>query len=365
MFSTSRDNFESTMQALVTGSQGRIFPREQGPVEILRLELGPRQYIQEDRFHRCLVVHYRASGLKKSMKLWLKFRPDLDILFPMLESYHERLNGAVFPAPYFAWRSQENNMAVLATAYIRGGVLRNKLLAMSLLRQTGRLSPIFASSGAKMRRFHEAFAATETIGIASIIDSAAELVRQTDYLSTVEKDQILAHIAGCAAALPMKSFPAVRNHNDWLLRNILVTPEGTDYVIDCDSMRHRANLRWYDVAHTLLNIESQMKWFPLITAGILSDLWRSFWQGYVRGAEIPDGLTTAQLLAILYVVRVQCLLGGTARLPYFTIMQHGLNRGFLRHLKRSIVAGKPTTLDLAWASTSEQPALAGVGPAVA
>lgn len=216
-----------------------------------------------------------------------------------------------------------------------------------------------------MRGFHEAFAATETLPVASLIDSAAELVRRTDYLSAAEKPQILAHIAGCAAALPMEMLPAVRNHNDWLLRNILVTADGTDYVIDCDSMRNRANLRWYDVAHTLLNIESQMKWFPLITAGILSDLWRGFWQGYVRGSGIPDGLTAGQLLAILYVVRVQYLLGGTARPPYFITMQRGLNRRFLRNLKRSVVAGKPTTLDLAWGSLPEQPALAGIGPAVA
>ena len=47
------------------------------------------------------------------------------------------------------------------------------------------------------------------------------------------------------------------------------------------------------------------------------------------------------------------------------IIQRGLNRGYLRRLKRSILAGKPTTLDIAWGSTAEQPALAGAGPAVA
>jgi hypothetical protein len=253
----------------------------------------------------------------------------------------------------------------LATAYIRGGILRNKLLAMSLLRQTGRLLPIFASSGAKMRGFHEAFAAAETIRVASIVESAEELVRRTDYFSTAEKAQVLSHIARCAAALPMETLPAVRIHNDWLLRNIIVTADGADYVIDCDSMRNRANLRWYDVAYTLLNIESQMKWFPLITAAILSDLWGSFWQGYIRGAGIPNGLTAEQLLAILYVVRVQYLLGGTVRAPYFVTMERGLNRRFLRRLKQSVVAGNPTTLALPWGPATERPALAGVGPAVA
>jgi Ser/Thr protein kinase RdoA (MazF antagonist) len=98
-------------------------------------------------------------------------------------------------------------------------------------------------------------------------------------------------------------------HNDWILRNILVAADGVDYVVDFDSMRARADLRWLDVAYLLLNIESQIKWFPLLTAGMLAELSREFWRGYAGDTGLPDNLSPEQLVAILYVLRLRYLLG--------------------------------------------------------
>ena len=110
-----------------------------------------------------------------------------------------------------------------------------------------------------MRRFHDAFASTESVAIATLVGSTADLVRETAYFSTSEKVSVRSHLDRYAHMLTVRSLPRVQVHNDWILRNIIIAKDGTDYVVDCDSMRARADLRWLDVAYFLLNMDSQLK----------------------------------------------------------------------------------------------------------
>jgi hypothetical protein len=196
-----------------------------------------------------------------------------------------------------------------------------------------------------MRRFHDAFGSTESIEIAPLIDSTADLIRDTAYFSAAEKESVRSHLERCAQVLTVRTLPTVQVHNDWILRNILVTADGTDYVVDCDSMRARTDLRWLDVAYFLLNMDSQLKWHPLVTAEMLAELSREFWYGYAD-EHLPDSLTPEQVIAILYILRLRCLLGGTTRLPYFQVMGGSFDRRVLRSLKDSVVNGRATLFDL-------------------
>ena len=215
---------------------------------------------------------------------------------------------------------------------------------LAAFRQTAQLLPIFRSSGTKMRRFHDAFGSTDSIGVAPLIDSTTELVRETTYFSAAEKASVRSHLDRYGHFLTVRTLPTVQVHNDWILRNILVTADGTDYVIDCDSMRARTDLRWLDVAYFLLNMDSQLKWHPLVTAEMLAELSREFWRGYA-GEHLPDSLTPEQVLAILYILRLRCLLGGTTRPPYFQVMGGSFDRRVLRTLKDSVVTGQATLFD--------------------
>lgn len=334
-------DFSRIAHGLVLHNRARIFPDIRGPIEVLDVELGRRKFIRDDRYHRRLTIHYRADGSTKSLRIWLKFRPELHTLLPILDAYQERLNGQVFPRVYFAWRAQDENNAALATAYVRGTTLRSRLLMLAAFRQTVRLSPIFRSNGTKMRRFHDAFASSESLEIATLIDSTADLVRETTYLSTAEKASVRSHLDRNAHRLTVRTLPRVQVHNDWILRNIVVAADGTDYVVDCDSMRARADLRWLDVAYFLLNMDSQLKWYPLVTAEMLTDLCREFWRGYA-GERLPDGLMPEQVTAILYILRLRCLLGGTTRAAYFQVMGGPLDPRVLRNLKEGVVNGAAT-----------------------
>ena len=339
-------SFTRIARSLVLHNKARIFPQTPELVEILDIELGRPRFIREDRYHCRLTLHYRIDGLAGSMRMWLKFRPQLHTLLPVLDAYNERLNGQVFPRAYFAWCAQDRGTAVLATAYVRGATLRNKLLILAPLRQTARLRPVFRSTGAKMRRFHDAFVSSESIEVAPLLESTGALLRETAYFSAPEKASVRAHLERYGGALTLARLPAVQVHNDWILRNIIVAADGVDYVVDFDSMRARADLRWLDVTYLLLNIESQIKWFPLLTAGMLAELAREFWRGYVGDDGLPDGLSREQLGAILYVVRLRYLLGGATRPAYFSMMDGPLDHRALRSVKQSVVSGRAVQFDL-------------------
>ena len=338
-------DFGRIARGLVLRNRVRIFPDIHGSIEVLDVELGRRKFMRGDRYHCRLTVRYHKDSSTKSLQMWVKFRPQLHTLLPILDAYHERLNGQVFPRAYFAWCSQDGNSAALATAYVRGTILRNRLLTLAAFRQTSRLLPILRSSGTKMRRFHDAFGSTESIDIGPLTSNTADLVRETTYFSAAKKASVRSHLDRYAHFLTVRTLPAVQVHNDWILRNILVTADGTDYVVDCDSMRARADLRWLDMAYFLLNMDSQLKWHPLLTAEMLADLAREFWRGYA-GEHLPDSLTAAQVTAILYIMRLRCLLGGTTRPAYFEAMSGPVDRRVLRTLKDSVVAGRAVLFDL-------------------
>ena len=344
-FTARTSGFPAIARGLVLRNRARIFPDIYGSIDIIDVEIGRPRFVRGDRYHCRLTVHYRVDGSTRSVPMWLKFRPQLHTLLPILDAYHEQLNGQVFPRAYFAWCAQDENTAVLATAYVRGFTLRSRLLLLATLRQTWRLLPIFRSNGSKMRRFHDAFPSAEPVEVAPLVSSTADLLQGTAYLSASEKESVRSHLERHARVLAVPTLPSVKVHNDWILRNIMVAADGIDYVVDCDSMRARNDLRWLDLAYFLLNVDSQLKWYPLVTAEMLADLSREFWRGYA-GEHLPDSLTAEQVTAILYILRLRCLLGGTTRPAYFEAMSGPVDRRVLHALKHSVVAGRAVLFDL-------------------
>jgi hypothetical protein len=337
---TGEAELNETVRRLVHANQARIFRDGAAPVEIDEVALGAVQHRREDRAHRALTIRYRSGGVAGARTLWLKLRPGLDRLYPLLASYDQQGGAQTFPTPYFAGQCPGDDIGFIVTEFAAGEVLRNRLVRLGALRQSARLAPVFAANGAKMRQFHDACAPTQAIAVDAIVAQAARLTRETPHFTAAEKQAVLAHLADCHSALPMAVLPAVTLHNDWVLKNIIVARDGADLVIDCDSMRHPPNWRWFDVVYLLLNVESQQKWRPLVTAAMVERLWQEFWRGYIGAQGLPDGLTREQLAAILYIVRIEWLVGGTVREPYFEIMNGRVDRRYLCGLKESVLRGR-------------------------
>jgi hypothetical protein len=168
-----------------------------------------------------------------------------------------------------------------------------------------------------------------------------------------EKRTVLRHVAERARTLRrLGRLPLRKLHHDWILRNILVDKNGIDYLVDFDSMRAPASSRWLEVMCLLLNVESQAKWSPLVTADMLSKLWQCFWRGYSRGGI--SECSPAEAGAALYLMRLCHLLGGTFRVPLFEKHTKFVDGRFIAAVKKSVLAGQYTSLH--W-TLSGQPTL--------
>ncbi len=343
----SHTDFDRVAGDLVRTNKARLFPGNHAAVEILDVALSEPTHFRWGCFHRWAEISYRCEGLAASMKMWLKFGPQLDTLFPTLAAYDGRLGGRGFPRPYFAGRSPDSGTPFLATAYLDGKLLRDEFLRCALLRRTGRLIPLLRANGAKMRDFHDAFPATETIAVADMVGKLTARLDAARHFSPPERERIAAQLIRRGDALGVAVLPAIRTHNDWVLRNIIVTADGTDYVIDNQDLHSPANWRWSDVALLLLNLEVQLKWFPLTTRRMMSRLWQAFWDGDVGEGGGPDRLEPAQLAAALYLVRLEWLIDGVIRQPYLDVMGHRFNRHLRRRLKDHAARGEYTLLDFA------------------
>jgi len=338
---------ERAARELVFSNKARLFPGDD-EIQILDVELGPPRNPRWGSYHRGLTIRYRRDGRAAALNLWLKFRPGLDALLPVLEDYDRRLDRPVFPRPYFAWRSPDGEPTFLATGRIDGVLLRDRLLRLAPLRQSAHLLPVFRSNGAKMRAFHDAFDAEQVAPVGNLVGRLADLARRSPHLAAPERDAVAAHLARAAGRLGVDALPAIRTHDDWVLRNIIVAPDGTDYVIDAGGLQGTPKWRWYDIGLFLLNLDFQLKWAPVTTRSMMTRLWRDFWEGYVGERGLPDGLVPAQVPPLLYLVRLRWLLDGVVRQPYLDLVTGtgALNQRLGRRLKTGIASGRCALLDI-------------------
>jgi hypothetical protein len=314
------------------------------PIEIEEIDIVAAMHHRGDRFHKPITVHYRQGGQAGVAELWLKFRPGLDAVYPLLEAYDRRLSDSFFPKPFFSWHSSEDDSAFIVTERVDGETLRDKLFKEAIFGRADRLMPIFMANGRNMRRFHEAFDPTGSIPVTSLTQDIRRLVMSSTYISPREKPGLLQHVDRQSAVLEEVGFlPVLKIHNDWILKNVVVDRRERDHIVDCDSMRAPNNLRWYDPVYFLINIESQLKWSPLVRKDTLSKLWDSFWRGYLEGG-LPDYMDHRQIAAAFFLLRVQYLLGGTIRVPLYEMFGNLPGRRFVKKLKSTVLNGRNTLL---------------------
>src|SRR4051794_3409480 len=74
---------EGFARDLVFSNVAKLFPGEAG-LQILDVELGPPRNPRWGSYHRGMTIRYRRGGNPAALNLWLKFRPGLDTLLPVL-----------------------------------------------------------------------------------------------------------------------------------------------------------------------------------------------------------------------------------------------------------------------------------------
>ena len=123
------------------------------------------------------------------------------------------------------------------------------------------------------------------------------------------------------------------------IRNIVVKPNCVPAVVDCDALGSPDETSWHDVAYCLINIESIIRYSPLLNSDLVARLSTAFLSGY-RGYAYPDALSNNQMRGVLYLVRAELIIGAGHRAPLLGAYYRTLvGWGFARQLKGELIGG--------------------------
>lgn len=338
------------LRDVISQNRRSIFGDTHNGFRIMQLSITRPLHRKHDRYHRILKVKYSTNKGMYEKKIWLKFRNDFGKLYKIHTEIYGKLreDQKIFPRPYFYFYGQYDgsNGCVIGMEFLKGTSLRSMLLTNVAYRRIESLKKLFLAIGTGMRTFHDSSKSSGVRLVTELADNAHKVTEQTQYLTDEERNKLIRNIRNAEnQANPQTELPLIKIHNDWVLRNILVDNTGAFYVVDLDSMRAPVNSRWYDLSYFFINLESQLKYWPIIDRISLLYLWKSFWQGYSQKG-LPETLSENQIKAIIYLIKVEYLFGGTIRAPLFEIYNKFLGPLYLRNLKKTIMRGEYSTLSV-------------------
>jgi tRNA A-37 threonylcarbamoyl transferase component Bud32 len=304
---------------------------------VLQVAISGPLYLRGDRSHRILTVKYRKSRTINKKKLWLKCRPQFGTLYEIHTAAYSRLRETrnILPQPYFC--AEFDGQSLIAMEFVEGTSLRNLLLRGAVCGRSTALKDVFWKVGAAIRKLHDSSKVSGMKTVGELADNARRVTDQSRYLTSEEKAAVIGNIAVAETRADSHcSLPLIKIHNDCTLRNIVIRTNGSPCFVDLDSMRAPDNSRWYDVGCFLINLESQTKYSLLGHSRIIVNMWKSFWTGYVEKGR-PDGLSEKQITALIYLIKVEYLLGGTMRPPLFEVYKGVLASRYLKRLKDALL----------------------------
>jgi len=336
------------LQDMVSKNKRSIFGDNNDGFQILHVGISGPLHHKSDRCHRLLKVSYTTSRCVYTKRIWLKFCNEYGRSYKIHSAVYNRFqeNQKIFPKPYFYGEFDRNRGSVMAMEFLEGVSLRDKLLKNLAYRKFKPLKKIFSRIGAGMRTFHDSSTSSGVRSVSTLASNARRVTEMSQYLTDKESEEMIRYI-GIAEkqAGPQTELPMIKIHNDWILKNILISKTGTVHVVDLDSTQAPDNSRWYDLSYFLINVESQFKYWPIINRISLVNLWKSFWKSYSEKG-FPDILSKEQIIAIIYLIKVEYLFGGTIRRPLFEMYHKPLGTIYLRKLKKTMLRGEYSILSV-------------------
>ena len=117
---TTDAEIDGVVRQQIAAKKDRLSPNTGTPIEIEEIDIVAAMLHRGDRFHKPITVHYHQGSQAGVTELWLKFRPGLDAVYPLLEAYDRRLSDSFFPKPFFSWHSSEDDSAFIVTERVTG-----------------------------------------------------------------------------------------------------------------------------------------------------------------------------------------------------------------------------------------------------
>lgn len=348
------DRRRQVLHNLIARHLPEILGPEWESATIRRIAIGEPLMPVRGRHHRVVQIVYDGPDRAKERRIWLKFRRGLEQSFEV----HRRIHGTAgfdsrfLPRPYFCHLLEDGQEAVVAMEYVAGGRLRTAVMRAALGVGRGTIEASFRRLGEQLRGFHDALALPTTKPLSETMERLRRSVAETSYFTAAERAALADHAEQAADIIGRdRQLRVSETHGDLAVRNVMRRRDGTLTLIDCDSLQRRLDSGWCDVAHLLINIESLVRYSPLIRAGLLRRLGRAVCAGY-RGTSHPDGLTQEQVNALLYLLKIERALGLQGRRPLFDKLANPSGRRYLRRFKADLVRGVHGTLGLSELTTA-------------
>ena len=300
----SDDELLASLTPEVRDAAGAILGSPDNGITIRRVELDRPRHRKHNRHHRLLRVHYDRDGAVDEKPVWLKFVTKVQSRFEVHEAAWEQTRElGFFPRPYFKLGSGERE-GIIAMEQVQGAAMREAFLRRAALRSTGRLYELFGSLGSSLRTFHDSWRPFGELRLGELTEQIYSDAGDESRLTPGEADRLSGVVreaeqrAGGADLM----LPTIRLHHDCTLRNVIVRPERLPCLVDLDSMRSEPKPRWYDIAVFLVNLESQLRYSPLVAPREVATAWDRFWEAYA-GAALPDDLTLDNAHALLLLMK--------------------------------------------------------------
>lgn len=334
------------MQALVLKNLAAIgFDREYHAVEVDVAKL-KRQNSTSSRIGGVISVQGTdGTGLRNRVNLWAKKVEEparafdaINTLYGLLEK--KGLHQPV-PKPFF----HDPGMGLLFMERIPGRCLLSAIAAGCVWsgdRLFDRYREALVAIGRWMASWHSVASVGKSTTLGSMLP-AIEGALDGPHFSVEERNRLREHLRRLAgSAIAHAEWPLVTPHNDITLRNLFID-EDRFHIIDWDAMVHprfpRQAIVWWDLITLLMNIESLMRFRPLISREKLRDLCSCLWRGYMdarSGAQV--GLEEFRK-SIMFVVVLRYYCGLGADRPLYRIYRRNLGWRYSNAVRRRLLAG--------------------------
>lgn len=333
--------FKHELPAIVAEHLPEILGAEAGLARLTSVSVSAPFLVNDDRHHRIAKIRYEDESGAHSLSVWLKFRPGLEASFE-----NHRLAWAAMgrdrsflPRPYFFHRSEDKAVCVVGLEHVPGITMRRAVLLGALTNDHERLRALFFAFGARLRSFHDVLAMPAVRNLAAIVGRLREAIAASSCLDADERLRAIANAERVGDVVGRDTdLQLTRSHNDLTMRNVILRPDGSITVVDCDSLQRPGETRWHDVAHFLLNLESVIRYYPLFRPAFVARLSAAFLDGY-RGQGYPDRLPEERMRAVLHLIRAEYMLGIGFRPPFLVTYDKVVGQRFHRRLKRELVEG--------------------------
>jgi hypothetical protein len=213
-------------------------------------------------------------------------------------------------------------------------------------RLVSQLPEYYQKIGVWLQRYHNTFATGRLVSTRSILEELYDSLSNYTSIKDSERHILISQIRSFLSdPIATTTFESVRTHNDVTLRNILIKPNREFVLMDWDNMVNpgfpRESWCWSDLGCLINNIQSLLRFYPLVSEHKLGLLCKSLLHGYFNENKSLSEITIEDFLdKVFYIQTLMSFLGIKTDRPLFQIHTARLTWRFVAMIRKSLLNGK-------------------------